>query len=658
MERLSKLRELVPVGFLKTYNITGQQIDEIINSDIIQQRNTIMMIASQRKYNKISYMEHIVKELSTYAVPRDPFEVFSPLQVQTFSYLLEFLWDQREEIVKKIKLISTQANFQYISLVCFPIIFGYFSNEYLCERAADFYIKACEYIALPEIIKLVKIFFSLDHVYSFSDQLFRETIWRFYPNFPDIEFIADKILLHSIKLLRLLPEAHLRFLRHFYTEGNQQNLWQVIISVLLCPQIHLQFYSSPLSILKLSTFNIDELVEVLLQKGEKEILIPIKLENMQNSLNNTAPFYIKDGAGAALRSVLTVFDVHELMTLPLMFPAHMHCVSDVNAKIQVDPHFAFVSRFFIDYNLEDHLPPLFFDYFIPKKPADELTKIWNLIRNEIPDPIDFLLNDRKILGKFSNLHANTELINTALEIETERLEFQGSNFERILEMMQLRNLIYGWKIRGAHYLRFFSRGLAFADQNIPRNLQEAIDGVAVGESRFWRVIQYFSSAELFAFSNINIDISKMESRFKNLIERERTSGVEIPQLAAHNLISKISFLVTSVDPRSSFLQRVVVLNFVLDAIQQLTNCIKSTDITERKNLFTVFIISIFDITWILKTSIYLHSTLFNGPISWVVPDEFHQNWGQFIPSLLSMLTKDKELLSKFLLLSTTPMIVI
>ena len=684
MERLSLLRKYVPTRTASKIDRLLKNIEDISQNSLIQKRDISILFASKREYEVKEYGAYTQTILSKEAEIKDPYLIFSPLQVQTFSYLLEFLHDNLNELLKNIGRLTELLSFKYLSWVGIPAIFGFFSNSDHCYNASNFYIKASLSLNPNDFTELCSVFFSIDCVNTFSKLLFEHIFVHKYLKNQSIEELEENIFDYSAKLLIYLPETHLSIIRQIQTKWDKNEVWRFLVFALILPQFKIQYLTSPYSHKKIKNkFNIKAFVDKINSTtNENKIKIYINEELISHSLLELPPQTIKVGELFSQKTILTLFDVKAFFTLPIIFPAHLQCISDFILNTKVDQTVPFYVKYFIDRSVPEDSIFLFpqlssnimsfskseeFDMKDTNDKERELSRRWALLKKELSDPVAFLLNIDTNKDEISHHNRyikafqgedGKELKQTAVNKEIERFEKAQYHFEKLLLYKQNFDIVSQWDQRTNEYLNMVSH--YFALTLIKENKPEP---VRAGTVVFWKYIILLSMHEKELCADYSKQLKKLEKSFKKLLQslkNEFTNGLSIKiPISLKYFLYDLTGLLSILNNEASMFDRYCIISSFISKANQFAPSLVSGDQDdegckfEKISYLLHFCIVIYDAIWVLRAAVFFNKHVFGSKHSQICPFDEAENWNQFFTSLLNLLSRDPELLKNFTSLVTS-----
>lgn len=587
---------------------------------------------------------------------QNSFSLFSPLQVQTFSFLLEFLHEKLDIFADNIVFVSKMPAFRYLSVVGFPALFGFFSNEDLCLTAAKFYIKVSKLLQ-PDLFKeFVSPFFATDVVSVFSDIVFKNFFMKNTMKRLITKDQTRKIFSICEKNLKFLPETHLMLIRHLLKTWGKNQTWQLIASAILIPQLKIQILEFPYARARDIVIFQEKLIETIERTAKDSNICDISPASIAQSMSSGIPSPVHEGEPFSQATILTLFDLRILLSLPVIFPAHLQCVNELlsDDENQAIPFFA---KFFIEKIIPLQEIPLFFP---PKERRitesdPELSRKWSKIRSQLQDPVNFLIffnvnenmNFPNALAKVAfKGERGKDLVKFGIEKEIERYEKACECFEKMLTYRIILDSMYIWKARSLKYTGIISRIIAFKNY-----MSRKGELPSVADTNFWINVLFLSDREHQYTAPYQQQLLEQEKAFYKLIDSLKVkfiTGLGPLSDSANLCVLKLSALMSLVNESSTLYDRyVVITSFMEKAFELSTGMLNHKSRSESTTLVIHYFIVIYDAIWMYRTAVFMQKFLFGSQNAVICPFEVLEQWNHFFTAFLNLISTDEKLLSDF-----------
>ena len=663
MEKLSFLRQHVPTRTSKRISKINANIDELSRTILINHRSTTIFFASKVKFTAKGFRTCQSQMLHSSEAPKDSFSMFgvSLLQVQTFSFLLEFLHGNLCEFANNILFISKMPAFSYLAAVGFPALFGFFSNEDLCESAANFYIQASNVLVTEVFSELVAPFFSTDIVFNFSKIVFNDFFWENYIKQAPLETLALKLFTVSEKSLKFLPETHLKLIRCILRKWGKDETWMILVQTLIIPQFRLNCLTSPYARAQAEFVDFEKLAHEIEKCAKEGNTCNISMKSISHSVAAGIPTPPHEGEPFSQTTILTLFDIRALLSLPIIFPAHLQCINELDVSAEVGQFVPFFVKFFIDRIVPIPEFPLF---FAPKEAESvindpELGRKWTKIRSELSDPVGFLLssNDNMIYPNARTRLAfsgerGKDLINFGIEKEIERYEKASFYFEKLLTYGIIIDSLSVCEENSASYISAIAKAATY---NFRMHGKGEVLNII--ETNFWNALILLSEHEQQYIEPFIQQLVGQENVFKELLDTLKlkfTSGLGTFSSSATLYMWKLSGLLNVVNESSSLFDRYTVISTFMERADELSMGISNLESRlDRVALVLHFFVVIYDARWMYRTAVLLQKYIFGSQNAAFCPFALSEQWSHFFTAFLNLISFNEKLLADFTQISVS-----
>jgi len=677
LELNSFLGQYIPFSVSKRINMVCDELEKISFETSMVCRQ-ISLIFANRRFIKQDTAKNILKSaIISISDPEDPFALFSPQEIQSISYLIEFFYSNLDVFAKAISLFVNSQYYPYISSVLLPSLFNYYTTEEAAVFASSFYVFASYEMAALPFTLFSGPFMASSMVFCFADRLFCSVFSANENETPTCDELCLRIINFASKSLHLLPEPQLNLIRHLIQTWSLKDVWLYLIHALLIPQIRIRVITSPINYSNLKTIKLDD-IDKNLNYMSVNGKITCMISNVdQSSLITSIPkTFIKNGMSFHLRMTLSIFDIRTLFLIPLIFPAHLQSLCDFIKETDIPLTTVFSLRVFMSNPRLQKLPsPLVFG--IPRltyTKNQELGSMWERLNERSQryqwDTVKTLTKkERTGDSLFDSVVSSSylgELVSYGICLETEKLYKNAIDFEDLMTKCLERDCFSNWKTICKTYLDLVSAASVYNENpkiektNSQKILNTIYENVYswpdLGYSRMWLALLYFNSAESIIISAEKAFIKNLENRFQKLLDKlkdEYTSGIHWTSKTLENKMWKLSGIILKVDSASSFLSRYISLFSFVEGIERLASALPGTNISEKVRYLIHFCIVVYDARWTLKTALFLQAVAFGDErFTSICSEAVQEMWKRFTVTFFHLISKDNSLLNDYANLAT------
>lgn len=537
----------------------------------------------------------------------DPFTMFSPLETQSFSFLLEFVYGSLNKIAESFHGIARLSIFPHIAFNVVPSLFGHFSNEYFCQKASLFYTQLLSVINVEQFQQVVALFFNIPSILPFTKSIFNLIFLKNYQRRIPVDSYGRAIMQSIKPNLHLLPETHIQILREMIKKWSQSDIYKFIINIILIPQIKILKVYHCIDI----HFSISILNDVL---QRLDVPSPITLNDLSIAQGVLFPNH-----GNNIKLIITLYEIRGVLFLPLIYPAHLQNIIDLLNKPNLQINVPFLVKLQVPIP-RNPSPKLFFE----EVDVCQSPKIWEQMKKSLPNPIEYLLNEKSQYKE-------------AIVYEIYQLRKQGLQFEQLLSKFQLSSDLKSSIVKLDDYY----------------NKLSLYSTVAFGKSGFWKSLLELSEAENQFKISSREPLIQCECLFGKLIENMRNKGFERLNRTVRRKLTSTTSILIGIEHDAPLLHRFMALTEFLQDIESAAICIAGSPespwvILDSEGKAMRAVITAANPLWIISTTSFLQKHGFGDHnFCDACPEILLERWRRFTISFLNMLSEDPTLLSLY-----------
>lgn len=655
-------KEAIPPDTSQKFQKLNEEGSSLSREILFINRQIICLFAANRRiYRDTVPIGELRMINSASVVPCDATEFFGPIWIQSTIFLLSFLNENLDKLAEAVSKSTHLQMHAYIMSVLIPMFFSYFSNNEAANRAYTFYIQSIQYYNKREYLQLIKPFYAVPSIWKFIDNLFRSTIWSNYMDRPDAKEFTKIILIHTANTLYLLPTYQLNLIILLTTIWDIKDVWDMIIRIILIPQLKLEELISPFTYTSPRPIDINEIIEELQHIVDYgSVTLEIKI---QESMYEIPDAFVTYGNSYSIEFIITLADVHVLLSLPIEYPSHITRLKTLKIEKKYHP---FRIRIFPKENLEMKVnDPLIFENIETEelKTDSNMALLFHFLNKKTDNPFDYVRgNELKCLDPVIQFALNKIDVDTYVDYATQKAvntSIRHANIfelylDRKLEIEKLRNWIQICK----DYIDIISFSSASREVKfmlLPK-YQFDLDKIPeILNLKHWYTIVYLQQVERSILEPFIPVIEQMEKSFSRLILKLKLECQSPGEFNSERLSKRLweaNGIMSFVSIKSNFMSRFIILMNYLNEIEYILKAVGEEQNDKRYTQIISFCVVCLDCDWILRTSIYLHAILLlNDRIIRQCDENLIDIWKKFSVCLMSLLSHDEELLEQFFVIA-------
>ncbi|OHS97780.1 hypothetical protein TRFO_35918 [Tritrichomonas foetus] len=711
----TKLKNYIPPDLKSRLDVTDAK-GEKISTDILKANRALAFFVAAREnlvVNKMTITSDSLLHNLTEDVP-EMLSEFSPLHVQATISLFNWVFANIANFAELFSKLSKIPN--YFIFITIPSIFSNFSTKEAANFAFKFYHSVSLITPHDQFIKIVSPFFrSSCGINHFSKTVFSELFWSIYlTKISHIE-LAQKLIDISAKNITLLPDPQFSLLKLLSLKYKKDQIWKLLITVLILPQFWLQFSISPFSYSKAPVFDYKKVRDVLQSRSSKLTFPELDLISYDSSFFEIPDVFLKYHESYSIDLILSTADLFMIRTLFTKgLPSHMKKLNDA-ISLHINSIESFTQPFHLKiYPKVSHPPsflsslsmrPLLFtnsfanqfsalknsnnntimkdnkimrECLSPKKPDNDFMQLWTTIQTiaeeRVEDPVELIMKETQPKVGIYIIDKRLKKIDIekfrifALSMSIDSMYETASLLEVLLmHQMSIRTLVR-WNDLSQESVNIFSYFIANSifqyhekkkSQTLILTFYDILyEAPNISSVRFFLSLLLLSKCEHRILKHFEDQINEMKTRFQCLVEKKKKILLnETPDFESR-VIAKCFWesngLLSLVDENSSLIARYfTLLNFLKELIT-LSNAAGFCDKREHVDKLVKFAFTMgHDCSWILLTTMMLNATIFNDDrISIFVSEDRAEIWRTFSVTFFKVLEDDVQLVTQYGALAT------
>jgi len=609
-------------------------------------------------------------------LPIDALRVFEPLEVQSITLLLKVLLSDPPRFVDSVIKCSKCTGFRSLILLSIPSVFAFFSSKEAISFSYNFYADLYPKVSFEDYCKIVFPFFNSSCISRFSELVFNKLFWSNFSPKSEICQFCQCLIDVSSKHIGYLPEPHLVLLRILSLQWNIVKLWQLLIRVLLFPQLRIYSQTSPFIYNPLATFDIKGIGSFLFDIGVKKtqnIVLPNLSFN--NSYYEIPDTFVPYDHTFALDLVLTLADIDSLMMMQVDVPHHTKRLQDLCIQSKVDPFLPFKIHFY-----PRMLKPPTFSFrplfsFSQKFQSSEspsiLAQLWSTFESAAEllrkRPLELLMEDPiKTYDQLLNIKINKQsnkdfLKKYGLEKSVAELTSNANFLEQLLLHAMFQDGLVKWnETCSFHNLQtsffvaqsnYFSSKMTKPDHIYMNFWDSILSFPELNNIRYWSALICLDNIENIIVKKYQKELTHLENLYKKYLRRKKSMMEIAPAFKSKVLMQHMwetNGILQFASNSTPLLTRYIILSTFLEEVERMSIASGYGDNPEKISEIIKFSFVEGSYVWILRTVALLDGVLFSD-------DRFEgtrqpilfDRWKRFTAVFIQFMGDDVSLVSSY-----------